>query len=88
MKRSRRLSVALPAEQASQIRRIVDAGEFASASAVIREAVRSWLKRRALHGGRHVAARLSRGVQAVRETGPEPFERVELLFDAGDASGG
>ena len=87
MKRSRRLSVALPTEQTSHIRRIVDAGEFASASAVIREAVRTWLKRRTLHGGRHVAARLSRGVQAVRE-GPEPFERVELLFDAGDASGG
>jgi len=82
-----KISVALPADQVSHIRRIVEAGEFASASDVVREALRSWLQRRKLHGGRHVAARLSRSLEARRDSEP-PFERVELLFDAGDASGG
>ena len=88
MNRSGRLSVALPHEQASHVRGIVEAGEFASASAVIREALRAWLHRRALHAGRHGATRLSRSLEAQREPAEPVFERVELLFDAGDASGG
>lgn len=88
MARSGKINVALPAEQVSHIRRIVEAGEFASAADVVREALRSWLQRRKLHGGRHVAARLGRSLEARRDASDAPFERVELLFDAGDASGG
>jgi Arc/MetJ-type ribon-helix-helix transcriptional regulator len=86
MKRSGKISAAVPREHLSQIRRVVDAGEFASAAAVVREAVRAWLHRRSLHAGRHGAARFSRTLET-RLDAPvaEAVERVELLFDAGDA---
>ena len=84
MKRAGKISLALPADQASHIRRLVEEGEFPSASEVVREAIRAWLHRRALHAGRLGVERLSRSFEARRDP-PEPFERVELLFDAGDA---
>ena len=83
MKRSRRLSIALPHDQIDQVRNLVEAGEFTSTSAVVREALRTFLHRRALHAGQLGASRLSRTLQARLEG--EPFERVDLMFDAGDA---
>ncbi|HEY1750568.1 MAG TPA: hypothetical protein VGG29_04860 [Caulobacteraceae bacterium] len=69
------------------MQQIVDAGEFGSAAAVVREAVRVWLHRRALHAGSHGTTRLARTVQEHLEPAPaaEPCERVDLLFDAADA---
>ncbi len=85
MRRSK-LSLSLTPEQASQIRRVVEAGEFGSAAAVVREALRAWLHRRTLHGGEHSSQRLRRSLEARHEFPiAEPCERVELLFDAGDA---
>jgi putative addiction module CopG family antidote len=85
MRRSK-LSVSLTPQQASQIRGVVEAGEFGSAAAVVREALRAWLHRHALHGGEHSAQRLRRSLEARHELPhAEPCERVELLFDAGDA---
>lgn len=84
MRRSSRVSIALPRDQVDHVRRIVEAGEFASSAAVIREALRAFLHRHALHGGQHGTARFSRAVQARLEA-LEPAERVDLLFDAGDA---
>jgi antitoxin ParD1/3/4 len=43
-----RLSVALPAPMADAVRRAVDAGEYASTSEVIRDALRLWESRRHL----------------------------------------
>jgi antitoxin ParD1/3/4 len=43
-----RLSIALPAPMADAVRRAVDAGEYASASEVIRDALRLWESRRHL----------------------------------------
>jgi Arc/MetJ-type ribon-helix-helix transcriptional regulator len=84
MRRSGRVSIAIPREQIEQLRGIVEAGEFASTAAVMREALRAFLHRRALHAGQFGATRLSRTLQARLET-LEPAERVDLLFDAGDA---
>jgi Arc/MetJ-type ribon-helix-helix transcriptional regulator len=84
MKPSRRLNIAVPRDEIDQVRRLVEAGEYASSAAVIREALRAFLHRRALHAGSLGAARLSRTLQARLDV-PEPFERVDLLFDAGDA---
>jgi Arc/MetJ-type ribon-helix-helix transcriptional regulator len=84
MRRSGKLSVAVPREELDQVQRLVEAGEFASAAAVMREALRAFLHRRELHGGEFSASRLSRTVRARLES-LEPYERVDLLFDAGDA---
>jgi antitoxin ParD1/3/4 len=43
-----RLSIALPTPMADAVRRAVDAGEYASASEVIRDALRLWESRRDL----------------------------------------
>jgi Arc/MetJ-type ribon-helix-helix transcriptional regulator len=86
MSRSGKISVDVTPQQLSQVRRIVEAGEFGSAAALLREALRSWLHRRALHAGPHGAARFSRSLEARQDAlVAEPSERVELLFDAGDA---
>ena len=84
MSRSGKLSIAVSRDQIDQVRRLVEAGEFASSGAVIREALRAFLHRRALHAGQHGTARLVRTLQARLES-VEPAERVDLLFDAGDA---
>jgi Arc/MetJ-type ribon-helix-helix transcriptional regulator len=83
MSRSGKISVDLTPDQLSQLRRIVGAGEFASAAAIVREAVRSFLHRRALHAGPHGASHFSRSLESRQDV--DPCERVELLFDAGDA---
>ncbi|HEY2708200.1 MAG TPA: hypothetical protein VGI95_09115 [Caulobacteraceae bacterium] len=67
------------------MRRVVEAGEFTSSAAVIREAVRAFLHRRALHAGALGVSRLRRSLQARHEPLTEPVERVDLMFDAGDA---
>jgi Arc/MetJ-type ribon-helix-helix transcriptional regulator len=86
MSRSGKISVELTPQQLSQVRSIVQGGEFRSAAAVVREALRTFLHRRALHAGSHGATRFSRSLEARHDAHPtEVSERVELLFDAGDA---
>ncbi len=86
MSRSGKISVELTPDQIAQVRRIVQAGEFGSAAALMREALRTFLHRRALHAGPHGAGRFARSFEALQEALPgEVSERVELLFDAGDA---
>src|ERR1700761_1531963 len=41
-----RMSITLPAEMAAAIRRTVEAGQYASTSEVIREALREWTRSR------------------------------------------
>ena len=43
-----KLSIALPAEMATLVRRAVDAGEYSSNSEVVREALRDWTHKRNL----------------------------------------
>ena len=86
MRATGKLSITVPKAQLTQMRSLVEAGEFESAAAVVREALRSWLHRRTLYAGRHGAAGFKRTLEARRQFAQtEPSERVELLFDAGDA---
>ncbi|HZZ90098.1 MAG TPA: hypothetical protein VFE13_17345 [Caulobacteraceae bacterium] len=86
MSRSGKISVELTPDQLSHVRRIVEAGEFASGAALLREAIGAFLHRRALHAGPHGVARFSRSIEQRQEAlPPEIGERVELMFDAGDA---
>jgi antitoxin ParD1/3/4 len=48
MAKIERLSIALPTPMADAVRRAVDAGEYASASEVVRDALRLWESRRQL----------------------------------------
>jgi len=43
-----RLTITLPADMASTVRSAVEAGDYASTSEVIREAIRDWKMKRAL----------------------------------------
>jgi Arc/MetJ-type ribon-helix-helix transcriptional regulator len=81
MSRSGKISVALPREQLSQLKDVVEAGEYGSAAAAVREAVRAWLHRRGVRA--HAGARFMRS--RLEGLPPEPAERVELMFDARDA---
>ncbi|HEY3799051.1 MAG TPA: hypothetical protein VGL58_11910 [Caulobacteraceae bacterium] len=85
MSGSGKIVVAVEHDHLTLIQRIVAAGEFASPSEVIGEALRSWLHTHKLHGGAHSAERLRQSVRSWRGLPPEPVERVELMFDARDA---
>jgi antitoxin ParD1/3/4 len=41
-----RISITLPAEMAASLRRTVEGGQYASASEIIREALREWTRKR------------------------------------------
>ncbi len=43
-----KLSIALPAEMAALLREAVESGEYASASEVVRDALRTWKRKRNL----------------------------------------
>ena len=43
-----KLSIALPAEMAALLREAVESGEYASASEVVRDALRTWKRKRKL----------------------------------------
>ena len=53
-----RLSIALPQPMADAVRQVVEAGEYASASEVVRDALRLWESRRELR---------ARDVEALRD---------------------
>ena len=85
MTASGKISVALTAEELSRVRGIVEAGAYDSPADVLRAALRSWLAQRC-QDIRPQAA-LGRSFAERRRHVPpaEPLERVDLLFDAGDA---
>ena len=43
-----KISIALPPEMAAIVRQTVEAGEYASSSEVIRDALRDWMQKRSL----------------------------------------
>jgi antitoxin ParD1/3/4 len=43
-----KISIALPAEMVTLLRQVVDAGEYASSSEVVRDALRDWTYKRSL----------------------------------------
>lgn len=45
-----KISVALTTEQVNAIKAAVDAGEYATTSEIVREALREWQRQRELHG--------------------------------------
>jgi Arc/MetJ-type ribon-helix-helix transcriptional regulator len=85
MTASGKISVALTAEELSRIRGIVAAGAFDSPSDVLREALRYWLAERCADTRPQSAFGRPFGHRRRGDPPAEIFERVDLLFDAGDA---
>ena len=80
-----KVSVALTAEMAAMMRQAVESGEYASASEVVREALRDWKARRAQRD--QIIAELGRqwdaGIASCLATeGNEAFSRVRARLDA------
>lgn len=65
-----KITIALTPEMAGFVRQAIDAGEYASVSEAIRDAVREWKERRDLLG--YTADELREMVQDGIDSGPSP----------------
>ena len=76
-----KITIALTAEQASFVRCAVAAGEYASTSEAIRDAVREWKERRDLLG--YTVEELRVAVQEGLDSGPSEFgSMAEIIAEA------
>ena len=87
-----KISIALPPEMVAQLREAVEAGEYASSSEVVREALRDWKqKRRLQQDGVAELRRLWQEARADRSPGLDPdevFDELERKYQAlADAAG-
>ena len=78
-----RLTVTMPAEMAGVLRHTVEAGEYASASEIVREALRDWTRRR--RDDHTALADLREAVRVGDESGPsipaaEVFAEMRALI--------
>ncbi|HWZ52822.1 MAG TPA: type II toxin-antitoxin system ParD family antitoxin [Granulicella sp.] len=60
-----KISIALPAEMVKLLRQVVDAGEYASSSEVVRDALRDWTHKRSLR---------QQGVEQLRQVWQQALE--------------
>jgi antitoxin ParD1/3/4 len=79
-----KLSIALPAEMAAQVRKAVDAGEYSSNSEVVRDALRDWTHKRRLRE-QGLAGLRAKWNEAITDSsdGLDPdrvFDRIERKF--------
>lgn len=81
-----KISIALPAEMVTWVRRAVESGEYSSSSEVVREALRDWSHKRALReGGLDELRKLWQEAVADDSPGVSPhdvFERLERKYQA------
>src|ERR1700722_20090986 len=76
-----RLTITLPAEMAGLVKGAVDEGDYASASEVIREALRDWKVKRELRLGQLSELKLDidRGLADVAEGRVAPFDVKRVI---------
>ncbi len=72
-----KLSIALTPEMASLVREVVEAGEYASSSEVVREALRDWKRKRSLE--RQELDELRRLWDEGLKSGPGRLEDLEAI---------
>ncbi len=83
-----KLSITLPEDMASEIKRRVKSGAYASTSEVLREAMRNWLRQEAEHEARMAAIR-ARIEHSVDDTRPRlSSDEMRTYLDALYASQG
>lgn len=76
-----RLTITLPSEMAASVKEAVDGGDYASASEVIREALRAWKIRRAVQMQELAALRadLQKGLDDLEAGRTEPFDPEDII---------
>lgn len=76
-----RLTITLPAEMAASVKGAVDHGEYASSSEVIREALRDWTMKRALHVEALTAlqADIDKGLADLAEGRVKDFDANDII---------
>ena len=76
-----RLTITLSAEMAAAVREAVDEGNYASASEVIREALRDWKMKRAVQMQELAALRadIDKGLKDLAEGRVEDFDPEEIM---------
>jgi len=81
-----RVTVTMPTEMTAVIKQVVDDGEYASTSEVVREAVRAWKTRRQLMQGELAALRadIHQGLADLAAGRVEPVD-VEAIIAQGRA---
>lgn len=80
-----KVSVALTAEMASEMRAVVESGEYASASEVVRDALREWRLRRVerIRAREELGKVWDQGIASGPSTnGEEAFARIRKRIDA------
>ena len=80
-----KVSVALTAEMASEMRAVVESGEYASASEVVRDALREWRLRRVerIRAREELGRLWDRGIASGPSTeGEKAFTRIRERIDA------
>jgi antitoxin ParD1/3/4 len=80
-----KLSIALPMEMASLLREAVESGEYASASEVVRDALRAWKRKRKLETLELSELRrlVQEGIESGPAVDPEPvLSRLESKYAA------
>ena len=77
MATTQKLSIALTPEMAGLVREAVDSGEYASASDVIREALREWKQQRSDRA--QVIQDLARAWDVGVASGPGRFDDIEAI---------
>ena len=84
-----KVSVALTAEMVSEMRAVVESGEYASASEVVRDALREWRLRRVerIRAREELGRLWDRGIASGPSTeGEKAFTRIRERIDARTAN--
>ncbi len=76
----KKLSIALTPEMANEVQAAVSSGDYASSSEVIREALRDWRRKRALHA--QEIEELRKLWREGIDSGPGQYESIDELIDS------
>ncbi len=76
----KKLSIALTPEMANEVQAAVSSGDYASSSEVIREALRDWRRKRALHA--QEIEELRKLWREGIDSGPGRYESIDELIDS------
>jgi antitoxin ParD1/3/4 len=76
-----RMTITLPADMATIVKRAVEGGDYASSSEVVREALRDWKMKRALQMNELASLKsdIDRGLNDVAEGRVQDFDATRII---------